>query len=51
MRGSYLKNHPNQQTLRIETNIFQQRATGNYKTVGNYKITPFTVKCQLRSIL
>ena len=29
----------------FETNIFQQRET------GSYKITPFTEKCRLRSIV
>ena len=57
----YPKNHPNQEcdycliapnqkALFIETNIFQKREVtnqraGNYKTAGNYKITPLTVQC------
>ena len=59
-REIYPKYHPNQtcdylitpkqQTLCIETNIFNQRAitkqqAGNYKTAGNYKITLLTVQC------
>ena len=43
---------PNQETLCIETNIFQQRAItnqwlSNYKTACNYKITPLMVQCWL----
>ena len=47
---------PNQQTLCIETNIFQQRAftnqrARNYKTASNYKITHLTVQSRLQSIV
>ena len=35
---------PNQQTLCIETYIFQQRAISNQRA-GNYEITPLTVQC------
>ena len=47
---------PNQQTLFIETDIFQQWAitnqrAGNYKTVGYYKITPLMVQFQFQSIV
>ena len=44
----------NQQTLHIGTSIFELRETrnqrdGNYKTAGNYKITPLMVQCQFQS--
>ena len=41
---------PNQQTLSIETNIFEQRAIRNQRA-GNYKITPLMVQCQFQSIV
>ena len=47
---------PNQQTLCIETNIFQRpeitnQWARNYKIAGNYKITPLTVQCWLQLIV
>ena len=47
---------PNQQTFYIETDIFQEQAianqrVGNYKTAGNYKITPLMIQGQFQSIV
>ena len=51
-----LVNHTKLTNSCIEVIIFSQGAItnqrmGNYKTAGNYKITPLTVQCRLPSIV
>ena len=41
---------PNQQTLCIKTNIFEQSATTNQQA-GDYKVTLLAMQCQLESVV